>query len=95
MDKAQVGTGVSKEFGKMSGAKTASSSRDSDGERQNCTKRAYTKKCSNLHGPFGPGLAGGNFARFEELRKHSAGNTPDAGVHDEGNWDSLSGQSAS
>ena len=90
--KAQVGSGSESGFGKIKGAKLVPSSDDSDGERKNATKRAYTKKCGNLHGPFGPNLAGGNAARFEELRKHSAGNTPDADVHSEKGWDALDGQ---
>lgn len=91
MARATVGSGKVTSFGKISGAKMVPGS---DGERENATKRAYTKKCSNLHGDFGPGLAGGNAARFEELRKHSAGNTPDSDVHGEKDWDALKGQSS-
>jgi hypothetical protein len=89
--RAQVGSGKETSFGKITGAKVIKSD-NSDGERENATKRAYTKKCENLHGPFGPNLAGGNAARFEELRKHSAGNTPDSDVHGEKGWDALPGQ---
>ena len=80
-----IGSGSEVPFGKITGVVTTPTA--DNAERPGFTKATYSTKCSEPD--FAVNMAGGNKARFNELRARAP--KADADVHGDKGWDSLPG----